>query len=307
VPAVASPPVLAPCVVPSSAHTPVVRLNVGGPGGSFGGEEWEDDQYFSESRAFVRRGDDIAGTDADDLYRSQRRAHGGERRLGYQIPVPDPGTYLVRLHLAETHWGAPGGGPGEPGRRVFSVNAEGGKPELRDYDIFERVGAMTATTVAFAVQVDDRRLDLAFEASAGHPSVAAIEVLAVPVGEAWVDVDRSAGTVALMIGQTPVASYAAGMTADSDNGFQAAAVGTYRVVNKVAGPIYSPYPEAYVMYWVGFDPARDNGFHGQPVDGRGNTVPGGTDATWGCVVASPRDAAQIYAFVSLGTRVEIHW
>jgi lipoprotein-anchoring transpeptidase ErfK/SrfK len=150
-------------------------------------------------------------------------------------------------------------------------------------------------------------LDLRFRASAGQPTVSAIEVLGPPTGERWVDVDRSNRRIRLMIGGTPVKTYAAQMSADDDNGFYSTAIGSYTIYSKHANLAYTPYAKAYIMYWAGFDPARDNGFHGWTMDHRGNVIPGGDGATWGCVATKPSDAAEIYAFVEIGTRIEIHW
>jgi cell wall-associated NlpC family hydrolase len=108
--------------------------------------------------------------------------------FGYQIAVPQPATYTVRFHFAELWWGAPGGGPGAAGMRVFDVWAEQASV-LVGYDIFASVGAMTATTVDVEVTVTDATLDLWFAASANVPAVAAIEIFptASGAGQAMVD------------------------------------------------------------------------------------------------------------------------
>jgi lipoprotein-anchoring transpeptidase ErfK/SrfK len=43
------------------------------------------------------------------------------------------------------------------------------------------------------------------------------------------------------------------------------------------------------------------------MDHKGRVVPNGDGPTWGCVATAPEDAARIYAFVEIGTRVEVHW
>lgn len=130
---------------------------------------------------------------------------------------------------------------------------------------------------------------------------------AVPTGEHWVDVNRSTSQVHLMIGVTPVATYAASLGFDPGEGFYATASGTYFIYSKTAGLSYTPYANAYIMYWAGFDPARDNGFHGWTMDASGSVIPGGAGATGGCVATAPADAAAIFDFVQIGTRVEIHY
>lgn len=127
-------------------------------------------------------------------------------------------------------------------------------------------------------------------------------------GERWVDVDRSAQTVTLYEGDAPVASYWAAMGRDaSDDGFFATAVGTYHVYEKVGGLNWTDWGGAWVGSWVGFDPDRLNGFHSYSMDETGAVLPDGAAPTGGCVALDPAAADQVFAFVSVGTRVEVHW
>ena len=175
-------------------------------------EPWGLDAYFAGGLARTRpEVGAIAGTDDDALYLTQRRgdARGKPGEFRYAIPVPEAGTYRVRLHFAEIYWGAPGGAPGgdtgPEGQRVFSVEAEG-TPKLVDYDIVADVGPATAVVKQFAVPVTDGELDLRFAATRDQPMVAAIEVLGEPIGERWVDVNKKTRTVRLMVGGTAVAT-----------------------------------------------------------------------------------------------------
>ena len=129
----------------------------------------------------------------------------------------------------------------------------------------------------------------------------------VPTGEHWVDVNRSTWQVRLMIGTTAVATYAASLGHDPGQGFYATASGTYSIYSKTAGLSYTPYANAYIMYWAGFDPARNNGFHAWTMDATGAVIPGGAGATGGCVATAPAEAAAVFDFVQIGTRVEIHY
>jgi L,D-transpeptidase catalytic domain/Bacterial SH3 domain len=128
-----------------------------------------------------------------------------------------------------------------------------------------------------------------------------------PHGERWVDVDRSTHEVQLMIGSTVVDTFDASLGRDRGDGFFATASGTYSIYSKVAGLSYTPYANAYIEYWAGFDPNRDNGFHAWTMDANGYVIPGGDGPTGGCVATNPQDAAVIFDFVDIGTRVEIHW
>ena len=126
-------------------------------------------------------------------------------------------------------------------------------------------------------------------------------------GERWVDVDKSAETVRLMAGNEAVARFQASMSEGRENGFRDTVPGSYTIQSKTADLTYTPYAKNYITYWAGFDPSRENGFHSWVMDAKGRVVPNGDGPTWGCVATAPRDAAQIYDFVEIGTRVEVHW
>jgi uncharacterized protein YraI len=126
--------------------------------------------------------------------------------------------------------------------------------------------------------------------------------------EHWVDVDRSSQTVTLYEGEQPVASYWAAMGIDgSDDGFFATAVGTYYVYEKYGDLSWTNWGGAWVRDWVGFDPNRLNGFHSYSMDGSGNLLPDAGAPTGGCVALAPEAADHLFAFVGIGTRVEVHW
>jgi hypothetical protein len=140
---------------------------------------WSSDRYFEGGSALNWSGSlDVAGTDDNDLYLTQRSGSGPGKRRGfvYAIPVDESGVYMVRLYFAEPYWGAPGGPEGDAGRRVFSVTAEG-EILIEDLDIYDEVGELTALVKQAEVDVQDGELNLSFAASEGEPIVAAIEVL----------------------------------------------------------------------------------------------------------------------------------
>ncbi|MBA2521257.1 MAG: L,D-transpeptidase family protein [Chloroflexia bacterium] len=266
-------------------------------------ESWDHDDYFDGGLARDRLVvTEIDGTDEPELYLTQRRgdARGKPGDFAYAIPVPGPGTYQVRLHFAEIYWGAEGGAPGGRGKRIFSVDAED-QPALIDYDIYDDVGPMVAVVKQFTVEVDDDTLDLYFYGTHDQPMVAAIEVLGEPTGERWVEVDQSRETVRLMIGRTPVASFRASFGLSGKN----TPVGSYQIQHKIAELTWTPYARNYFMYWAAFDQANELGFHSWVMDEAGRLVPGGDGPTWGCIATHPDDAAQIYSFVDVGTRIEI--
>ena len=131
----------------------------------------------------------------------------------------------------------------------------------------------------------------------------------VPAGpERWVDVDRSTETVTLFEGDQVVASYWGAMGFDqSDAGFYATANGTFYVYHMYGDLSWTDWGGAWVRHWVGFDPARANGFHSWSMDAGGEVIPGGAGPTGGCVALAPWAAEHLFRFVGLGTRVEVHW
>jgi hypothetical protein len=130
---------------------------------------------------------------------------------------------------------------------------------------------------------------------------------AVGGAEQWVDVNRTSQTVTLYDGDVAIAAYWGAMGSDpSDDGFFATAVGTYYVYEKIGGLSWTNYGGAWVEDWVGFDSARLNGFHTYSMDADGQVIPGGDNPTGGCVALAPAAADQLFAFVSVGTRVEVH-
>lgn len=124
----------------------------------------------------------------------------------------------------------------------------------------------------------------------------------------WIDVDRSSQLVTLYEGDTPIYQVWGSMSKDqSDEGFWATANGTYHVFEK-DGPIhYTPYGHAWVRYYVGFDPMRDNGFHSYSLEEWGAYTWNYTEPTGGCVSVELGAAETIYNFADYGTRVEVHW
>ena len=153
-----------------------LRVNSGG-GPLALGEAWCADfaalggQTFANPLAL-----EIAGTGEDELYASERTgSNAAPTHFAYQVPL-EVGHYRVRLHFAEIYWGAPGGGPGGAGKRVFDVRVEG-QLALDDYDIYAAVGAAAADVRAFDVELTDGLLDLAFDASVDRPKLSAFEAI----------------------------------------------------------------------------------------------------------------------------------
>ena len=113
-----------------------------------------------------RPGLKIAGTSAGAV---PDRAVGHQR---YQFTVPN-GTYLVRLHFAETYEGI-----SKAGERVFSVKING-QTVLKDLDVLKEAGGFGKALVKEApgVAVKDGKLKIEFVEGVQNPEINAIEVL----------------------------------------------------------------------------------------------------------------------------------
>lgn len=139
-----------------------------------GGKTWSADKYYIGGKFWSNANiADITNTTDDVLYKSERSSSTGQ--FAYAFPVSS-GSYTVILHFAEIYWGATGGGSGGTGKRVFSVNFEGGTSELTNFDIYAQAGAMKAITKTFTTSVSDGTLNIDFLATVDQPKVSAIEV-----------------------------------------------------------------------------------------------------------------------------------
>lgn len=156
-----------------------IRINSGSNSSvNYGDITFLSDRHFTGTKLYSNQNIvDIAGTDYDELYKTERSSDDVAGSFSYNIPVPN-GNYSVWLHFAEIWFGATGGSgtAGAAGDRVFSVNIEGA-PALTDYDIIAEVGTMTAIKKLFHTMVGDGMLNIDFSAKANRPKVSAIEVL----------------------------------------------------------------------------------------------------------------------------------
>ena len=164
--------VLLAAVSPALAQTdPLLRLNAGGSDVTFDGTTFTNDIFFSDSKTTSFDSREIAGTDADALFLTERITNDEGEPFGYSIPVPANGIYALRLHFAETAFL-------EAGRRQFDVAVEGATV-LENYDIFDRAGAgnTAITETILNIAVNDGVLDITFTAVLERAKINAIEVL----------------------------------------------------------------------------------------------------------------------------------
>jgi hypothetical protein len=153
-----------------------IRINAGGDETIAFNETFQEDSFFfGEGKPFRNTNlTDFPGND-DDLFLFERSATSNDAIMGYNIPVSN-GTYLVRLHFAETWFGVTK--EGSIGKRVFSVVAEGNAvPEWTNIDIIAQAGVLTPLVLEAEINVNDNSLDLEFTSSSNRSKINGIEVL----------------------------------------------------------------------------------------------------------------------------------
>lgn len=156
-------------------------------------------------RAVTRADAEVKGTQDKAIYLNERYS-----MTAYRIPVAN-GTYVVRLHFAETYEGIR-----DVGQRVFSVAVEG-KPALADLDVFREAGKQTFTAFVKELQaeVNDGELTIEFTPKVQNPMINGIEVQSAGT--------RRAGGTVLLINCGATADYTAkdGRTWRKDQEYQA--------------------------------------------------------------------------------------
>jgi len=148
-----------------------LRINTGGAEYTdSAGHLWQADKGFNTGRlSGSATGVIYSGTDDQELYQSGRWDAGAAPELRYSFEVPD-GTYLVRLHFADSWSGTQG-----EGLRIFDVLLEN-KPALESLDIFSEVGGNAALVKTLTIQVNDGALNIEFLHQVQNPEVRAIEI-----------------------------------------------------------------------------------------------------------------------------------
>mgnify|MGYP006273517595 CR=1 FL=1 len=128
-----------------------------------------------------------------------------------------------------------------------------------------------------------------------------------PASGRWIDVNVSTFRVRLMDGTQvvqEVAPVAVGREVDTGN-YESTQTGCFGVYTKNAEMTYDAPYKTYISHWVGFDPAKDNGFHSFLLDAKGNVVDASTGrVSNGCIRTGQAEA--IYRFAEVGMTVWVH-
>lgn len=132
---------------------------------------WLPDSYFFGGRV-SRFGGDLSKLPGGGLYEAHRFGH-----FRYVIPVAAGATYTLKLHFLERWFGAPNGGIGGVGSRVFDVSCNG-STLLKNFDIYREAGSQPVVkTFSHIEPTAQAKIELYFTPVVNYPSISAIEVL----------------------------------------------------------------------------------------------------------------------------------
>jgi len=135
------------------------------------GDLWLADRYFFGGR-LSHFGGDLSKIPDEGIYGWHRFGH-----FRYEIPVAGGGTYTVKLHFLEHWFGAPNGGIGGAGSRVFDVWCNG-SVVLKNFDIYREAGSgPLIKTFNHIEPTPQDKIELYFLPRTNYPSVSAIEIL----------------------------------------------------------------------------------------------------------------------------------
>lgn len=124
----------------------------------------------------------------------------------------------------------------------------------------------------------------------------------------WIEVDVTNYVVRLMDGVTTIETIGpVGVGIEVDTGeYLSTQTGLFYVHNKIEGLAYDAPYDTYISHWVGFDTAKDNGFHSFLKDETGTVVDPSTGrVSNGCIRTGGAEA--IFAFAEIGMPVWVHW
>ncbi len=151
-----------------------IRVNSGGSGFvDSSGNSWLDDTNFNTGNT-TSISDAIIGAPDGRPYQTERWDPAGGTELMYSF-ILDPGVYTVRLHFAETYFGA-----SQIGQRVFDVLIEG-QLVLDDFDKAATAGYRAAIVEEIEVTLVDEMLNIQFLHGVENPTISGIEIVNGPI------------------------------------------------------------------------------------------------------------------------------
>lgn len=129
-----------------------------------------------------------------------------------------------------------------------------------------------------------------------------------PASGRWIDVDVTNYAVRLMDGPATLQTIApVGVGVQIDTGaYLSTQTGLFYVHSKDERLVYDAPFDTYISHWVGFDSAKDNGFHSLLKDATGTVVDASTGrVSNGCIRVGEVEA--VFAFAEVGMPVWVHW
>jgi hypothetical protein len=186
---------------------------------------------------------------------------------------------------------------------AFAACGEGSAAEA---PVSAAAPVITATEAPAATEVATPEPTPTIVATA-KPAPAPARPAGPPTAGRWIDVDVTRFMVRLMDGVSPVREIGpVGVGREIDTGrYESTQTGLFAVYTKRAEQTYDAPYNTYIAWWVGFDPAKDNGFHSFLQDESGNTVDASTGrVSNGCIRSG--QAAAIYEYAEIGMPVWVH-
>ncbi len=147
-----------------SQPDPVVRVQVGGEGGTFDRAHWEIDREYSPGGYGAIGGKPYENNAVLNKIVSSCRS---ARQFSYRIDLDD-GDYEITLELGEPYFH-------EAGKRVFSVKLQN-ELVIKEIDLIRDAGFGIPVQKAFRVKVTNGRIDLDFIGTVDEALLNAIEV-----------------------------------------------------------------------------------------------------------------------------------
>ena len=139
------------------------------------------------------------------------------------------------------------------------------------------------------------------------PTPAAARPPGAPQQGRWIEVDVTRYSVRLMDGTKVVQEVGpVGVGTEIDTGkYESTQTGLFAVYEKRAGLTFDAPYNTYIDWWVGFDKAKDNGFHTFLLDKAGKVVDASTGrVSNGCIRTG--NGQLIYEFAEVGMPVWVH-